>query len=200
MKLCSIEDCTNLSRARGWCANHYQRWRRYGEPDYPVEKRYNSPEEAFAARTEWQGACLVWTGGKDSDGYGRIQINYSSVTTHTYAWERENKDIPEGMIIDHRCHNRACVNTNHLRLVTRKQNSWNRDRNSSTNASGHKNIFILPSGNYRVGIAKDGKLHYYGVYQDLEEALEVRDQELENMFGIFSGKGIKWELSKTTEN
>lgn len=31
-RLCSIEGCGSLSRARGWCGRHYARWKRTGSP------------------------------------------------------------------------------------------------------------------------------------------------------------------------
>ncbi|XWX91267.1 HNH endonuclease [Salmonella enterica] len=31
------------------------------------------------------------------------------------------------MLVDHKCHNTLCVNPSHLRLVTPKQNSENRE-------------------------------------------------------------------------
>lgn len=38
---CSIDGCDQLHRARGWCGPHYDRWRRYGDPqpDRPLEGR-----------------------------------------------------------------------------------------------------------------------------------------------------------------
>jgi Recombination endonuclease VII len=30
--LCALEDCTRAVVARGWCAAHYARWRRHGDP------------------------------------------------------------------------------------------------------------------------------------------------------------------------
>jgi hypothetical protein len=32
MKTCSIPGCGNPVHARGWCMQHYQRWRRYADP------------------------------------------------------------------------------------------------------------------------------------------------------------------------
>lgn len=29
---CSIDGCTNIARARGWCPKHYVRWRKHGNP------------------------------------------------------------------------------------------------------------------------------------------------------------------------
>lgn len=31
---CSIEGCSSPSRVRGWCGAHYQRWRRFGDPEF----------------------------------------------------------------------------------------------------------------------------------------------------------------------
>lgn len=30
---CSIQDCPNISYSRTWCAKHYNRWWRYGDPN-----------------------------------------------------------------------------------------------------------------------------------------------------------------------
>lgn len=31
--ICSVEDCDNPARGRGWCPKHYARWRRNGDPE-----------------------------------------------------------------------------------------------------------------------------------------------------------------------
>lgn len=36
MKQCSVPGCPVLSYARGWCARHYQCWRRHGDPNHPT--------------------------------------------------------------------------------------------------------------------------------------------------------------------
>jgi hypothetical protein len=42
---------------------------------------------------------------------------------HRYIWERQNGLIPDGMVIDHICRNRACCNVDHLRVVSRAVNA-----------------------------------------------------------------------------
>ena len=38
-RICFVDDCDNLARARGWCDKHYKRWRRHGDPvDLPPRK------------------------------------------------------------------------------------------------------------------------------------------------------------------
>lgn len=117
---------------------HWKRWRKYGDPQGGVP-HYTSSEESFAARTEWQGDCLVWVGGKTADGYGRITAG-GKTFAHRYAWERENGPIPEGMQVDHICWNRACVNAQHLRLATRYENARNLSGPRADNTSGYRGV------------------------------------------------------------
>lgn len=39
-RTCSIENCANSVRARGWCGKHYERWRTYGDPQYEYIPEY----------------------------------------------------------------------------------------------------------------------------------------------------------------
>lgn len=48
-------------------------------------------------------------------------------SSHRLSWFLKYGDIPPGMLVDHKCHNTLCVNPSHLRLVTPKQNSENRE-------------------------------------------------------------------------
>ena len=38
MENCSIGNCLNVVRSRGWCRTHYARWRRYGDPERSLHK------------------------------------------------------------------------------------------------------------------------------------------------------------------
>jgi len=31
---CSVPNCLRAATARGWCGSHYQRWRRFGDPQF----------------------------------------------------------------------------------------------------------------------------------------------------------------------
>src|SRR5699024_9789742 len=97
-RVCSAEGCGRPHLARGWCSNHYERWRLYG--DALAVQRFRTPAEAFAARTERQGDCLIWTGAK-TGGYGSIRVDGRAMGAHRYAWERENGPVPDGLVVDH---------------------------------------------------------------------------------------------------
>lgn len=144
-------------------------------------RRYTTPEEAFAARTEWQGDCLVWTGGRNRDGYGYLVVNGRSEGAHRYGYSREHGEIAKGMVIDHKCHNRACANHEHLRAVTQKQNLQNPRGPRKTNSSGYLHVYWDTSKKkWVVRVTQSGKRHYGGFFSDKEEAnlaaIELRER------------------------
>ena len=78
--------------------------------------------------------------------------------------------IPEGLVIDHLCHNHACVNPDHLRAVTHKQNGEHRNGPAGA-ISGvlgvhwHKRI-----GKWQASVRHNGKLYHAGYFESIEEA------------------------------
>lgn len=67
--------------------------------------------------------CTPWEGRITPEGYGRITLeNGSQIYAHRQAWEEANGPIPGGMTLDHLCLVTACVNVEHLELVTRSEN------------------------------------------------------------------------------
>lgn len=91
---------------------HYQRWRKHGDPTFTkrpgmAQKMAATPEN-FWARTKPDGACVVWTGYTDPQGYGRINIEGIPILTHRYAFYLRMGRWPDG-ILRHLCDNPPCV-------------------------------------------------------------------------------------------
>lgn len=128
-KLCSVADCDERSKFKGFCRLHYERFQRHGDP--LVHKRPDlgkTLEERFWSKVNKNGplGCWVWTASLDLNGYGQFIVMRGSRgyprLSHRVAWELLQGPIPNGLVIDHLCRNRACVRPDHLQPVTNKEN------------------------------------------------------------------------------
>ena len=70
--------------------------------------------------------CYLWLGKIDRAGYGHVKDSGEDRKAATVAWElRHGSRVPSGLVLDHRCRMRCCVNPDHLEAVTQKVN-WDR--------------------------------------------------------------------------
>src|SRR5258707_14502271 len=67
--------------------------------------------------------CLLWTGGRDDDGYGQIRDGDAIRRVHQVMWELLEDPIPAVLQVDHLCGVRHCANLSHLQLVTNRENT-----------------------------------------------------------------------------
>lgn len=71
-------------------------------------------------------SCILGKGEITRLGYVRIEIKGKKLLAHRIAYESVYGEIPKNLEIDHLCHNKACVNVNHLEAVTHQLNSQRR--------------------------------------------------------------------------
>ncbi len=100
------------------------------EPAHLEEGRHNRPVglvgEAFAAwflaQLTPQGDCLIWTKGRDGQGYGNVTIDGKSVVAHRVAFVLANGKLDPHLDVLHQCDNPPCCAPNHLRAGTHLEN------------------------------------------------------------------------------
>lgn len=65
--------------------------------------------------------CWRWT-GSTTGGYGQCNFLRGERRAHRLAYRTFVGPIPEGLVLDHLCRNRSCVNPSHLEPVTNQTN------------------------------------------------------------------------------
>jgi hypothetical protein len=74
-----------------------------------------------------ESGCIVWTGSKTSNGYGKFHFNGKCGRAHRFSWILHFGEIPAGLCVMHRCDNPLCTNIEHLSLGTHQENMRDRD-------------------------------------------------------------------------
>lgn len=66
--------------------------------------------------------CWLWTGARDSDGYGNVHHEGRWWKANRLAYALTYGPIPDGLKVCHRCDTPSCCNPEHLFLGTDRDN------------------------------------------------------------------------------
>lgn len=100
--------------------------------------------------------CWLWQGSINRYGYGRFTRRGREIKAHRYAFEEwYGTPIPDGMTVDHVCHNgttcndgdacvhRRCCRPDHLEVVTSGENTR---RSANTRPGRNIRVVACPQG------------------------------------------------------
>jgi hypothetical protein len=66
--------------------------------------------------------CWLWQGYVNDSGYGVLKIRPYRIRAHRASFEVFSGPVPDGLVLDHLCRVRHCVNPEHLEPVTEQVN------------------------------------------------------------------------------
>lgn len=82
-----------------------------------------SEHSRFMSKVLVENDCWLWQGPLDKDGYGTFYLRRRSRRAHRVGWYMHHGEIPQGMVVNHKCRRRHCVNPQHLEVVTVRENA-----------------------------------------------------------------------------
>lgn len=99
-----------------------------------------------------ESGCWIWEAATHKSGYGQFGLRSGHVRAHRFSYELHVGPIPEGLVIDHLCKVRNCVNPSHLEAVTvtentRRGSAWDFNRSKTHCPHVHEytpeNTFVM---------------------------------------------------------
>jgi hypothetical protein len=179
---CKVKSCGREAKVFDLCQTHYMRLWATGniKENKPIIRRIIGDDiTRFWSKVDkngplWNGTnCWVWVGACSDDGYGRFMLDGKTVLSHRFAYELVKSKIPGRLQLDHLCRNHACVNPDHLEIVTNKINILRGNSPNAINSRktmckrGHpfsvENTYIRPDNGQRNCLIcrKLARLEYY---------------------------------------
>ena len=82
----------------------------------------NLPARLTEKISQHESGCWNWIACRHTNGYGKLGYQGRTWLAHRCVYTILVGDIPDGLVLDHVCRNRLCVNPSHLRPCTNREN------------------------------------------------------------------------------
>jgi len=143
--------------------------------------------ERFWFLVEKTDSCWIWRGTLHNQGHGRFSARSTMYFAHRISYEMVNGPIPDDLVIDHKCWNRACVRPDHLRAVTQMENMQNLSGPHADSKSGVRGVSWDRTRNkWRADICVNYKRIGLGRFDRIEDAIVAVEQARAEHFGVVS--------------
>lgn len=185
---CSFDGCERSAYGRkDLCFAHYKQQRK-GSELRPLRKDLPADDRFWSRVEKTEAGCWIWRGNTSHDGYGRLSVDGQGVYAHIYSWEIHGNFRLPGLEIDHVCFTRNCVNPDHLRLTTHKQNNEHYAQPTVNSTTGARGVtWDKKNRKYAAYVTHCGKTYNAGRFSRLEEAEEAARAKRAELFSHADG-------------
>lgn len=129
----------------------------------------------FWGKVDKSTECWKWTAAKNTQGYGILALAREgkriTLRAHRVAYQLHTGDSRQAIEVDHICHTAECVNPDHLRPTSPKQNQENRRGPNASSTSGVLGVSWLPKRRrWLARVQHAGRRVYAGQFMNRSEA------------------------------
>jgi len=124
MRGCNFSGCKQVHRAKGYCATHYNMFAKYGNFDRARGPLFAGHAFIEGLKLGSKDECIEWPFGLNDGGYAQVLIEGRRCRVHIIVCKKFHGAPTRAQPFSlHKCGNRKCVNPEHLRWGSSKENA-----------------------------------------------------------------------------
>lgn len=174
---CGAEMCDKFVaiRVHQLCNAHYRLHLKQSKSLAESELvRHPDASTAFWSRVDVRGVddCWPWRLAPHTHGHGTFNWNNATYPAYRVSVILSGRSTPRGLLVDHKCRNRICVNPGHLQVVTSKENAENISLRVDS-PTGVRGVTMRSCGKFRARVGHHGVVIHVGDFASLGDAADA---------------------------